>query len=502
MKSELEKHYEELKDVLAVLPTNTKANKKKKTQILEDEEKQNNNNISLTLDEIKRRISPLDSLQKNTEIEAMVNKLNTYYEDTDTKAYSSPYEKMHLDFYLYNLKVSSKENLKDVNMYLRKILKAFESAGFTLTKEDFDLSKYATEYMDFIILGKDEEALKEKFEDIYWKFPELINTIVINVQSIYIRNEKRLQKFFDEYNKKVDEALKKEDVQQNIIEYNKRLKRIVHTDPYIIFNNFKEGKWSVNTFSKNNIDSKINKYFTEGNYSFDALIDLSKILFEYYLMVKYSFLLNDMKERIGKKDEYKTSKATAIDKIEKIEKKLISLIKASNRKGIFKKNDEKWLFEYNETLKELIENYETLDNECFNDLINKVLQSDSTILEVLRLVSSHYLYFLNETLKVKEANVEEINKEFETLREDVNYKEFKMINSIALLDEKQMKEVISNKYKLEGININLDDLEEANIEKTMSDINEIIRYENILASGLKIEDIELYLEMDKITDRK
>ena len=73
-----------------------------------------------------------------------------------------------------------------------------------------------------------------------------------------------------------------------------------------------------------------------------------------------------------------------------------------------------------------------------------------------------------------------------------------MINSIALLDRKQMKEIIANKYRLEGIMMNPDYLEETVLEETMMDINNIIRYEDIVSSGLSIDDIELCIELNKI----
>ena len=212
-----------------------------------------------------------------------------------------------------------------------------------------------------------------------------------------------------------------------------------------------------------------------------------------------------MKEKLSKKDEYKESLSKALAEISKVEKTLLNLNKQNNKESkfkLFKKSDEKWLFSYNAALKELIEKYDNLDNERFNDVVFRTLLSDSSILDVLRLISSNYLYFVSTYLKNKEADLETVNKEFEELREDINYKEFTMINSIALLDDKPMKEVISSRYKLEGINLPEESLEESNITNTMNDINELIRYENIKSSGLNLSDIELYLDMDKITDRK
>ncbi len=506
MKEQLENHYKELKEVLDVLPTKTKNNRQKKKDYLKEEEQENNKNIYMVLDEIKRRINPLINLEPNPQINEMINKLNAYYSDTDTSVYSSAYEKMHLDFYLYNIKESSKDNLSDVNKYLRKVIDSFKKANLIIEKDDFDFSTYASDYMGLLIGGASDEQLKEKFDEVYWKFPELIKTIIINIQSIYIRSEKKLNKFFEDYAKHLDKTLPKEEVRKNIIEYNKNLKKQMHTDKWIIFDNFKTGKWSVNTFSKAVIDSKINKYFTEDSYNFETLINLSKILFEYYLIIKYDYLLKDMKEKLSKKDEYKDSMSKALDEIAKLEKTLVNLNKANNKESKFKlfkkNNDEKWLFNYNNALKELIEKYDNLDNERFNDVVYRTLLSDSSILDVLRLISSNYLYFVSTYIKNKTSDLETINKEFEELREDINYKEFTMINSIALLDDKPMKEVISSRYKLEGINIPEESLEENTITSTMNDINELIRYENIKTSTLNLDDIELYLEMDKITDRK
>ena len=44
--------------------------------------------------------------------------------------------------------------------------------------------------------------------------------------------------------------------------------------------------------------------------------------------------------------------------------------------------------------------------------------------------------------------INDITNEFESLRNYVNNKEFVILNNIALLDEKQMKQLIVDKYNL------------------------------------------------------
>ena len=65
-----------------------------------------------------------------------------------------------------------------------------------------------------------------------------------------------------------------------------------------------------------------------------------------------------------------------------------------------------------------------------------------------------------------------------------------------------MKQVIVDKYWLEGATLTIDQLEDGNIEKTMQDINELIWYEDILASDVNLDDIELYLEYEKMNSKK
>ena len=158
------------------------------------------------------------------------------------------------------------------------------------------------------------------------------------------------------------------------------------------------------------------------------------------------------------------------------------------------KNDEKWLFEYKEVLNSIINHYNEFDDACFNDLVFLKLTQDSTILEVLKLISSNYLYFVNQAFKKDEnANINDVTKQFEDLKDYINNNSFTLLNNIALLDDKPMKQLISDKYNLEHVKISEDALMDENIEKTIGDIETFIKYEDILASWINIDDVSLYL---------
>ncbi len=500
MRDELKDHYDEFKNFFDILPVNNKENRQKKSDYLLEEEKTNNENIKLVLDEIKLRLSAFHGLFESEDIKKLSDKLESCNISNEWNQFNTSYEKMHLDFYLYQLGKYSSEDLNTVNECFKKILASFEKVGIKLTKEDFNYSKYVTEYMDLIINKADDTTLKNKFEEIYWKFPELIKTIEINFKSIYLKYEKKIDKFYSERYEEFKKKYNEQDIYDMKIKLTQQLRQAKQRDGYLIFNKFLNNEYMLSTFSKENIDKLKETYFKGESYNYDNLMKLAYALFEYSLIIKYNFLLENMRERLEKKDEFKSSKSNALKEINKAEGNLLKLNKQNTSKWPFgKKNDEKWLFKYNEVLTDLTTKFDSLDNECFNDLIYSKLSQDSSILDVLKLIASHYLYFVAESKKIDEnKSISDITQNYNELKEDINNKQFSILNSIALLDKKEMKQVIADKFQLDGINLLPESLEEDNLEKTMEDINDLINYEDICQSEVDIDDIELYLEFEKM----
>ena len=506
MRNELDAHFDEFKSVYEVLPYNNKENRKKKKTYLQEEIDRNAQLISIVGEEIKRRLKVFDGLKENSKIKTVFDKLEKCNISNEWNEYNTSYEKMHLDFYLYQLEKYSKEDLNSVNDCLKKIIESFVKTGIKLTIKDFDFSSFGAEYMGLILNNAKDEELKEKFEELYWKFPEIIKTIEINFKSIYQRYEKKIDKYYKDRNTEFLKNVDNKDINKTRIELNREYKLLVHRDPYTIFNKFKNGEYQVNAINDAAIKVKINTYFENGSYEYDTLVKLTEILFEDNLIIKYHYLLDDLAARLEKKDEFKKTKANAIKEILKDEKKLKKLNKAHNKKGLFgktKKNDEKWLFKYKETLTALMTKYDAFDNDCFNDLIFKKLSQDSNMLEAFQLIISNYVFFVTKTREIDEIrSLSDITNEFNELKEDINNKSYTVLNNIVLLDKKDIKEIISDKYKLEGINLPIELLEEDSVEKVLTDINDLIRYEDIKKSGIALDDIELYLEFEKINNEK
>jgi hypothetical protein len=224
------------------------------------------------------------------------------------------------------------------------------------------------------------------------------------------------------------------------------------------------------------------------------------------MLLKYNYLLTDMRARLEKKEELKNVKEAALKEIAKDEAKLKKLTASRDKKPLFglkKKNDEQWLFEYKSVLNELIDKYDKFDDNRFNELVYNKLSKDSNVLDILKFVASHYLYFVTKTKELDESiTIDDINGRFEELKNEIyNTNSYMLISNLVLLDEKQIKDIIVDRYNLEKISISREALEKDNIENTLKSIEALINYEYLVESGIDMKDVELYLEYEKLIQK-
>lgn len=505
MIDELNNKYTEFKNVIDILPVNTKYNRKRKIDYIIDEQKNDNDRLSIIKKEIESRINKFNNLTVNSEIKKLEGQLEKCNIVNEWNIYNTAYEKMHLDYYLYQLHRYYKDNLDGVNECIKKIVEVFQKVGIVLSKDDFDFNNYASLYMNKILNGANDQELKNCFEEIYWKNSDIIKTIEINFKSIYYRNEKKINKYYDDRHNEYLKNHNDSELYDLRIKISNDIIKLKGIDSCLNFEKFKNGEYSVGDFKQTDIEKKKEEYFDSDSYSLDNLHELYDVLNEYNILIKYKYLFTDMKEKLEKKDEFKNAKSNALKQVFAEENKLKKLNAKKNKKPLFgiKKNDDKYLFQYKDILGNIISHYDELDQACFNDLVYEKLNKDSTIIDVLKLITSNYLYFVEKTLLLDEnQNINDINNSFEELRHYVNNNNFVLINNVALLDEKQMKQLIVDKYNLGNIKLTIDSLVDDNVNRTISDIKSLINYENIVNSGLNLDDVSLYLDYNKLLEKE
>ncbi len=208
-----------------------------------------------------------------------------------------------------------------------------------------------------------------------------------------------------------------------------------------------------------------------------------------------------MKTKLNEKDSYKGQKATILKEINKLENNLLSLNKQQDKKPLFglvnKKKKESLVFDINSTIKELQEKYNELEKANFNEIIYSKMTKDSTILEVLEAVAGNYLYFVTETKKKEEdVSVKDLSDKFEQLKKGLFTHKFIILSNIALLQEKDIKMILVDKYKLKKINIP-DDLDLDKVNHLLNDIFYIKMREIIDESGVSLEELQFMMDAIK-----
>ena len=499
MRETLASKYEEYKNVLDVLPTNTKSNQKKKLDYLIEEENATDKFIKNIENEIQKRLAVFDTYNENPEIQKLEGELAKCNIVNEWNNYNTAYEKMHLDYYLYQLHRYYKEDLVSVNNCIRKIIESFKKVEIVLKREDFDFNDNVALYLEKIMTGANDEELKELFEEIYWKFPEIVKTIEINFKSIYLRNEKKINKYYEDRHKEFLQSHKDSELMDVRINLINEINTLKNRDEYLIFNKFKNKEYSLASFSEVDIDKKKSNYFTNDSYSYDNLLKVYQTLFEYDLLIKYRYLLVDMKERLEKKDTFKDLKQKSLKEIMISEGKIKKLNTQKSGKGLFKKkNDEKWLFNYITLLNEILDKYDNFDDSSLNDIIYNKLSLDCKVLDVLEFIGANYLYFVKLTKMLDEnMTINDITNKYDEFKNDINNHKFSLLNNIALLDEKQMKQVIVDKYNLEHVNLTIESLEADNVLKTIGDIKQLIDYEDMAKSTINLDMVKLYFDINK-----
>ena len=501
MIDDLTNKYNEIKGIIDVLPTNNKPNRKRKLEYLEGELKNDDKRLKSIIKEIDARLSQFESLKVNPEINKLESEIEKCNIVNEWNSFNTSYEKMHLDYYLYQLHKYYKEDLQSVNACIRKIIESFQNVLVILKEEDFNYNNYAREYVNSIIIGKKDDELKTIFENLYWKNPEIIKTIEVNFKSIYLKNEKNINKYYEKRHLEFLEKHQDQEIYDLRINLSQRYTELVRKDKYLNFNKFITEEYHLGDFK--DTDKRKEKYFINNNYNYSSLLELYNIINEYKIITQYKYILDDMKNKLENKDSLKNSRLNVLKKIIKEEKQLEKLNNSQNKKSLFgkKKNNEKWLFDYRNFLNNIMESYKELDKANFEELVYNKLSKDSVILDVLKLISSNYLYFVKMTKDNTDDDISTINTKFEELKKYLNSNNFYLLNNIALLDEKQMKQLIVDKYNLEHINLTQEDLLDDNLDNTINELKNIMDYENIQNSKIDLSYIYLYLEYQKIKEK-
>ena len=475
--------------------------------------------VKLTTFEDNKKIADLEKKIAEIGNVELFNELNT------------PYEKLGFDKIDHNLSQFYEANLELLNENIKLFIDKFNNLGIELTEEDFKYSNYVSQYMISFFEAYREnnfksEKLKRRFEDVYWKCPDLVTHIELNLRYLYNYHSKEIEKDLDEKNNNYlsINGMDKNSLVRQYFDLNKELIKEKNIDSKTIMDKFINGTWKIKDFNERsmkvlfdklyqkNYDALSEKDRTEVNKNFSKLLNTLR---EYDTYNHYKFIIADLKEKAKNKD---TFKGLYEQKKKELRKKEVELLHENeqNRKMMrriqnpvfkaFKKKWERKIYDFpvasNLKIKEIKALYDEVDEELVNTKIVEFVDDTCSLKYIFKIANSFYTY----TYKLMKKHYEDdpdvdVDEEFARLQEFIDQPYKVMLNNIKSIEEPEITAIVSNRYKILNINLEKEDIEE-NLETLLSDAEKIVNYNNIKRSGLSFSDIEFVEKVNGMRGKK
>lgn len=489
----------EIRENISILPHTKKADKKKYTEYLAKNITDYKEKEEYIKEEIIKRKAKYLEIVQNPKINELANLEPDYNKIMCLSPLASSLNKMGLDINLFKLKYYYKNNINEVNIAIKTIIKIFKEVGLTLTLDDFNYHKYVKEYMKMVFTKNiDEKTLYTEFEKIYWACPEIITIIRLNFYSIYFNNKKQIDAYYTK-------TYKEENLNiyiDKLIKQQKEYDTLIHSDKRFIIDKFLNNELLLNDYTETNITKLFNRYLNdkENEHNYDNLLKLLLNLKEYKEFTEYKSILETIVNLYKDKNTYQNLYNNKLKEISKNESELFSLNKKLNKKGIFKPKEDKQRelsLKIDTILETLNTEYNELEEINIKDQIYNNIKDDTDLKETLELISINIKYFY-DFYKEEYTNltIEELIKLINKLKKYLYTNDLNIISNVKIIDNENICQNITDHYSLLNINITESDLEE-DIDTTIKNINTIITYYDIQKLNLDINKIEFLVQVQK-----
>ena len=466
-------------EVLNALPRNNKKNEKIYiTKVIEVLDKYKEIK-KITESEITKRKNRYESLEKNTKIDALTTKINSIKQLLPLiNPYGSSYEKSNLDKVLYELGHFYENDLEKVNEDIKKTIQIFETVGVLLDIDDFNYSFYSKKYMTKFLENKTQE-LKQYFEELYWKCPDIITHITLNFKYLYYQNKKKFDLY---YNTKKFELINLKEEYENLY---KEKEELIRTSAFLLQQSFLENKLNINDYTSDKIRKAYKSIVSEEKIDLikNEVIKLYNNVIEYKNYLEFIPIIDNIKELYKEKDKYKNIYLNKKKEIEKLEKKLFK-----NTKALFKITKER-KFEVinslvNNEIIELKQKYNELEYNYFLEQIMN-LDESTTIYDLFNLALSNYNYLMkNEEIDIKKLNSFITNPRINILK------------NILINDTKDISMLIIDRYNLFGFELKKEQLEQSNLDNLIKELEIILGSIEMEKLGITENRIKFVKETD------
>ena len=492
---------ESINSNLSVLPTNNKKNEEKYDEYLNECIAKYEGLLTECENEIVRRKTELvNKFESNPLYNAEIEV------DYDAMKLSSPVcasnEKMNINYLLYKLQ-NTNNGLDKINEIIITILNKFLEVGIKLTEKDFVHTESVNLYITTLLYSR--EKIQSVFNDIYFKDPNLINEISLNIWYLYYKNKSKIDEFYKKkyagfdfngyialYRQKYSEV---ENGRRSTIRniYDKFIKDELDVNEYLDVKKMDELSKSLVTEISN-----------PNNYK--TLSEYKNSLLEYKGYTKYKFVIDDMRELFTHKEEYKDLFANKLKDIAKEEKNLFSLNGTINKTGLFKPNPQKVAeakFNRDKSIETLVTLYNELDELAIKEFIKNNFSNETSYYDVLLYTTYNFTYFVKLLEKTNgEVDLTTAERNILELQAYLYDRESNVLKNISIAEEKDVLAIVSQKYKLNGIVVDTEKIENEQIDKIVNNIDKMLINYDILRAKLNLQEIKFIIDSTKELTKK
>lgn len=493
---------EQINSNLSVLPTNTKKNVEKYNEYLNECLTAYENKLAECEAEVDRRKTEL--VNKYESLPLFRDEVEINYDSlksSDLKCASN--EKMSINYLLYKLRNSSSDGLAKMNDIILLIIKQFKKVGINLTEKDFQHTENVNLYIKTLLTSVDN--IQNVFNDIYFKDPNIISEISLNVWYLYYKNKSKIDAFYKSKYEKFD-------FENYISAYRTKFEEIENTkrsNERNIYNRLVNEELDIGEyldFKKIDELSKSLLVNSEDERNYNNLIEYRKSLLEYAGYSRYKFIIDDFKELYTHKEEYKDLFSNKLKDIEKEEKNLFSLNKKINKKGLFKPNKQKLAdakYNRDKSIEALITLYNELDELAIKETIKNHFSTESTYYDVLKFTTYNFNYFASLIEKRDgEINILSIERNMLDLNSYIYDRKLDILDHINVADDKDILAIVSQKYKLNGLVVDEEKISSEQSDKIVNNIERLLINYDIKGSVINLEEVKYIIDSSKELTKK
>ena len=503
------KKIDDFKELLNVLPRNNVKNSRvyyKKAVTMKEEASRFKQSL---LKEISKRYKQLIITDESEDLISIRDKvLDTKKNLYLLNEYNDSYEKSSLDLLLYRIKKFYKNDLNRVNEDIEDVIERFETVGVKLTSDDFFYGEEVNLYMKDYFINKDNAIhMREVFDKLYWKEPDIILHIYLNFRYLYFKNKKIFDKYYKNRLVEYNMTNKKDyfkDYQNDLWNY----LLLKESNIKLIEDKFINGELDIKDYEDAKTD-KIESSLIIGEMSdslrMDSLNKLSYTLYEYKNYLKYKYIIDEIKNIYNSKDANKNLTKNILKNISKHEGKLAKLGKKITKSGLFNKNKptDKINNLMNVEIDELNKLYEEYDDAKFKEKIANSLNDNSSLLDALNIALA---FKINLFTILKTENEEKTDQDMEdevfNIEEFSYYPNITFLSNISIKEERDISVIILDKYKLMNINITGESLEDTNLDSFINNVNKVVIKNYMKKNNVDFNEFSSACDMKKILDKE